>query len=295
MASISAIIGLLPLDVAGKICAVCLKYFGQIPLLQQRVKSNILRAFPNISAAECTQIANEMWENLGYVVAEYVHMEQLLQESHRFTFHGAEHLENAREQGAIFFSGHFANWEIPPAIIQRHGLSVALVYRAPNNPYSHQWLLKARNHCTHLHIPKGKEGAKTIVKLLRDKKHVGMLIDQKMNDGIAVPFFGEKVMTAPAIAQLAMKYNIPLYPVSVQRLQGSHFDIIVHPPITLINEEGTDKEALIYNSMCQINGLIEGWIKEKPGQWLWLHRRWPTAKIAERLDNVNNHDGQQHE
>ena len=37
------------------------------------------------------------------------------------------------------------------------------------------------------------------------KKNLGMLIDQKMNDGIKTTFFGRNVMTASAIAKFAIK------------------------------------------------------------------------------------------
>lgn len=100
-----------------------------------------------------------------------------------------------------------------------------------------------------------------------------MLVDQKMNDGIVVPFLGQDAMTAPALAQFALRYDCPVIPARVERLDGARFRITVLPPIPLARTG--DRQTDIFNAMVQVNGLLEQWIRERPEQWLWLHRRWP--------------------
>ena len=100
-----------------------------------------------------------------------------------------------------------------------------------------------------------------------------MLVDQKMNDGIAVPFFGMESMTAPAIAQLALRLDCPVVPVRVKRLKGAYFQVIVKPPISFAPTG--DLQADILAFMTIVNLEIESWIRDTPDQWLWLHNRWP--------------------
>ena len=102
-----------------------------------------------------------------------------------------------------------------------------------------------------------------------------MLVDQKMNDGIAVPFFGRDAMTAPAIAELSMRYKCPIIPVRVERTKGAYFKVTVYPPLN--NDTHTDKNTDSKIIMTKINELLESWIEERPEQWLWIHKRWPNS------------------
>ena len=119
----------------------------------------------------------------------------------------------------------------------------------------------------------GAGGAKKLIEALSRGEHLGMLVDQKLNEGIAVPFFGRDAMTAPALAQLALRFGCPVVPARVERLDGAHFRLTVYPPLTLATSG--DRQADIAAAMGQINALIEEWIRARPEQWLWLHRRWP--------------------
>ena len=100
-----------------------------------------------------------------------------------------------------------------------------------------------------------------------------MLVDQKMNDGIAVPFFGRAAMTAPALAQLGLRYRCPVVPVRLERLAGCRFRVTIHPPLSF--PDTGDQAADVRTTMTAVNALLEGWIRAGPEQWLWLHRRWP--------------------
>ena len=103
--------------------------------------------------------------------------------------------------------------------------------------------------------------------------HLGILPDQKMNDGIAVPFFGRDAMTAPALARLALRFDCPVVPLRAERTGGARFHIRFYPPLEIPNSG--DRQADVLALMTEVNRIIEGWIIERPEQWLWLHRRWP--------------------
>ena len=96
-----------------------------------------------------------------------------------------------------------------------------------------------------------------------------MLIDQKMNDGIAVPFLGHMAMTNPTLGRLAVKYRVPVVPVRVIREKGAHFTVIAEPPL-FQKGSGLTSEQLT----TAANDVLETWIRDKPSQWFWVHRRW---------------------
>ena len=154
----------------------------------------------------------------------------------------------------------------------QYGISVAQVYRAGNNPLLDRMIARYRGDGGEL-IPKGRVAARRAIAALRRGTHLTLLADQKMNDGIAVPFFGRPAMTAPALAVLALRFDCDVLPARVERLAGARFRLTVFPPLPLprSGEPHADAAAL----MARVNAILEGWIRDRPEQWLWVHRRWP--------------------
>ncbi len=92
-------------------------------------------------------------------------------------------------------------------------------------------------------------------------------------EDIPVPFFGRDAMTAPALAQLARRFQCPIVPARIERLGGVRFRLTVFPPLTVPKTDDADADA--FATMREVNALLEGWIRERPEQWTWVHRRWP--------------------
>ncbi len=155
----------------------------------------------------------------------------------------------------------------------QRGLPLTRIYRPPNNPLVDRLIRRARRHITGELLPKGLEGARRTIEIVRGGGHLGMLVDQKMNDGIPVPFFGRPAMTAPALAQIALKFGCPVIPAKVERVRETHFLITLYPPLEM--PDSGDRRADVKTAMALVNRTIEGWVRERPEQWLWLHRRWP--------------------
>jgi KDO2-lipid IV(A) lauroyltransferase len=109
---------------------------------------------------------------------------------------------------------------------------------------------------------------------------VAILNDQKFNGGVEAPFFGRPVRTAPAATRLALKFDAPLIPMSVQRTRGARFRVIVHEPI-VVPRTG-DKSADIAAGVAAVNAFMEARVRERPGEWFWVHKRWP-AEAYEQL------------
>ncbi len=267
----------MPLDAASAFGGWLARTVGPLLGISKRARLNLRRALPGLSDAEIGHIVRGMWDNLGRVVAEYPHLGQfkLYEPGGRVTVEGFREIVDARgpKTRFIFFSAHFGNWEIATLAATQAGLDVIEIYRAANNPFVDELINEARGIVRSELVPKGSVAARRALGALAEGKHICMLVDQKMNDGIAVPFFGRDAMTAPAIARLALRFDCPIVPVRVERLKGTRFRFTVLPQIEVPDRRDTADNVL--ETMKRVTAVIEDWIVARPEQWLWLHRRWP--------------------
>jgi Kdo2-lipid IVA lauroyltransferase/acyltransferase len=268
----------LPLDVASAIGGWLGRTFGPRLGPTRIARGNLSAAFPDKSSAEIEAIIRGMWDNLGRVAFEYPHLDRFrfFDGDGRIEVLGIERFDAMRDDGqpGIMFSGHLGNWELLGPAAAARGAPLNLVYRAPNNPRL-QWLFDLRRSGGANMLAKGADGAKQALKLLRNGAHFAMLVDQKMNDGVPAPFFGRDAMTAPALALFALRFRCPVLPARVERLGGARFRITVLPPMEFTWTG--DRHADVLAAMTKVNAVIEQWIRERPEQWLWLHRRWPDS------------------
>ncbi|HEV2263730.1 MAG TPA: lauroyl acyltransferase [Stellaceae bacterium] len=273
--AVLAAFGALPIDWASAIGGWLGRTVGPRLGISRRAFKNLRRALPGNSDDENRRIVLGMWDNLGRSVAEFPHLEAICAAgSKRVEIVNGEEVASLRDAGqpVILFGGHFANWEVGPSTIHRlFGPSLLSVFRASNNPWADRVL--RRRMRTRRAVAKGADGGRDLLRHLRQGGHVAMLVDQKMNDGIAVPFFGHEAMTAPAIARLALRFNCPIVPVRVERLNGTRFRFTVLPRIELADMRDTADN--VRATLTRITAVIEDWIVARPEQWLWLHRRWP--------------------
>jgi len=268
--------GLLPLDWASAIGGALARTIGPRLAISKRARLNIRRALPELADHEIAKTIAQMWDNLGRVAAEYPHLRQIrvFEPGGRVETHGFEHMDRAVAAGRrmIIFSGHIANWEIGMLAAVQYGAEVAQIYRAANNPLIDRMITRFRSIGGEL-IPKGSVAARRAIAVLRRGAHVTMLADQKLNDGIPVPFFGRPAMTASALAALALRFDCDVLPARVERLGGARFRLTVFPPLPL--PRSGDHHADVATLMTRVNQTLEGWIRDRPQEWFWVHRRWP--------------------
>ncbi len=269
--------GLLRLDTASALGGFIARSIGPGLPISRLALANIRRAMPELADDEVKRILHGMWDNIGRVAAEYPHLHEFCcYEGGRIEVVGAENIDLMREDGmgGIFFSGHLGNWEIGALSATQRGVPLAQAYRAPNNPIVDRLIRAIRDRAIagERHA-KGREGGRRLARSLLEGGHLGMLIDQKQNEGIPVPFFGHEAKTMTALATFALKNRFPVVPARVERMGGAHFHITLLAPMEL--PDTGDKEADVFETMRRVNALLESWIRERPEQWLWLHRRWP--------------------
>lgn len=271
--TILAVMGALPVDAASALGGGLTRTIGPWLKVSNVARRNLARAFPDKSPADIESIVKDVWENLGRVVGEFPHVKELME--NRVEVVGLEYVHGLRDDGqcGLFVASHFGNWELAGALAVHEGLPLTVVYRAANNPWVEDIYRQCRANAGAGQIRKGPEGAREILTVLKHGGHLGMLVDQKMNDGIPVPFFGRDAMTAPAAARFALKFRCPMVVFKVERLKGAHFRMTMLPPMDL--PDTGDLHADTLTVMTRLNAQIEQWVREQPGQWLWLHKRWP--------------------
>lgn len=239
----------------------------------RKARRNLERAMPELDEARKDEIIRGMWDNLGRIIAEYPHLEHL---SKNTEIIGTEHLEAALKnpKGAIFFGAHFGNWEInAPAILTQYDQAIDITYRAPNNPWSDKLLMNARAMGGRIiGHSKSRKGGKGMIDAIKQGGFLGILIDQKYNEGISVPFFGIEAMTNPFFVQLAQKHGCAVLPIRNTRLEGSKFSLTVYEALGVLTPD--DQPRPVEDVIADAHALLEDFIRETPEQWLWLHRRW---------------------
>lgn len=291
-----AILGLLralPTSWAATIGAALARCVGPRLTAHRTMTRNLAAALPEVSAAVRARIADGVWDNLGRNAGEWASVGRYLTPpgDQRLDIVGGAALRAAVAQGrgVLAFSAHMANWEMAPVAFARLGAPLAAVYRPSSNPWLDRSIIHWRRAYCGAQIPKGRGGARRILALVKGGGTLGFLIDQKLNEGAPIRFFGRAAMTATAMAELALRFQLPLLPVRVERLPRSRFRITFHPPLSL--PDSGNRNADVLTLMTTVNELLEAWIRERPEQWFWVHQRWPReavdAPVHDRNDSVS--------
>ncbi len=255
---------------------------GPLLPVSRVANANLSRAFPEHDAAWRAEIVRRMWENLGRTAGEFPHLATLPHDSRAgpsWEMEGAEHLVTQAERGgpAIFVSGHIGNWEMLPPAVAAYGMPFSSVYRPAANRMVDDIILGLRRQALAADVPmfpKGAAGAREALAHMRRGGYLGMLVDQKMNDGIEARLFGLPAMTAPAAAALALRFRCPVIPGHVERVGPARLRLVAEAPLAL--PDTGDRQADILALTQAINDCLERWIRQRPESWLWLHRRFKT-------------------
>lgn len=271
----------LPLDAASGMGGWIGRAAGPRMAASRKALANLALALPELDETAHRRILHGMWDNLGRVMAEYPHLDEIART--RVDLRLADGATLVPDH-AIYISGHIANWEVPTRIFAgKTDKTVGAIYRAPNNPWVDRLLDKARGGPGLVETyPKSKAGTRKLFKALEQGRIVGVLIDQKYNEGIAVPFFGHLAMTGAAFVPMARKFGCQIVPCRMERTGGAHFRETIYAPLRLDHPDGTartDEDVIL-----DAHALLEQWITERPEDWLWLHRRWPGEEKRQRLE-----------
>jgi|SRR5689334_327200 len=245
-------------------------------------RANLVAAFPEKSKAEIDAILRGCWDNIGRMGAEFAHLDRLwdFDPEHparsriELAAHDIERFQRLLNDGkpALIFAAHLANWELPAICATTYKLDSAVLYRRPNIDGIDRWLTETRTASMGELISTDLYAPVKIAEALERGAHVGMLVDQYYVRGVPVTFFGRRTMANPLLARLARHFNCPIHGTRIVRLPGGRFRAELTDEIAPARD--ADGKIDIGGTMQIITSVIEGWIREHPEQWLWLHRRW---------------------
>ncbi len=277
----SALFRLMPVDTASAAGAGLLRLIGPLSPAHRTAARNIAIAFPAMEEPGRRALLRAQWDNVGRLFAEFPLTDRLTPASGRVEIVGGERLAAiAREhRAAVLISGHFSNWEIMAAAIVHLGVDCQITYRAANNPAIDRRIIEGRRrYGVRLLAPKGGDGSREILEAMKAGQSVAFLNDQKFNGGVTAPFFGRPVQTAPGPTRMALRFDAPMIPMSVQRTRGARFRVVVHEPLEF--PRTGDRVADIRAGVEAVNAFMEARVRERPAEWFWVHKRWPAAEYA---------------
>ncbi len=267
-------------DRASDVCGAIARRVGPMLPAHRIGQANLRAAFPEKDAVWIEATLRESWDNLGRVAGEYVHMARIWDldpdrpYAGRIQTGSVALFDQLRSDGkpALCFSAHLANWELPAIAAASHGLPSAVVYRMPNNKAVAKEIIRIRAPLMGRLIRTRAQAAVEMAASLSAGEHLGMVVDQHFSRGVDVMFFGRRCKANPSVARLVRRFECPVIGVRVVRLPNHTFRIDGFGPFDLPREASGQIDVTAATQM--ITTVIEGWIREYPGQYLWFHRRW---------------------
>ena len=254
------------------------KFFGPLFRSKSITKENIKIGLGEISKKNEKEIINGMWSNIGRTFAEYVFLKDFKFSKINFNhveINGTKYLDEIKKnnQSVIFYSGHFANFELMAMELDKFGIKCAAIYRPLNNFFLNPVMeyLRMKYICPN-QIPKGRIGMREIISKMKNGYSIALMVDQRVSEGPREAFFNKPAHTTTIPAQLALKYGSKLVPISLERKEGIKFIMTIHEPYKVKKTGYEDQDTK--NITLKINQILEKMIIKNPKQWIWSHNRW---------------------
>ena len=256
-------------EIGGKLFEIV----GPIFRSKKLIHSNIKKAIPHLNFKDIEIITKSMWNNYGRVFAEYMFIKDFRSGklNSKIKIEGQEILDQIKIQNipTIFISGHFSNFELMAMHIEKSGIKLSAIYRPLNNIFLNRIMenIRTKYICKN-QIKKGIGGMKKLIKLQKNNCSTALMIDQRVSEGIKSNFFNQEALTTTIPAQLVKRFNMPVVPIFIERINKTSFKISIKKPIKF------DKETSTKNITDQLNKMLELMIINKPNHWIWSHNRW---------------------
>ena len=276
--SLFCIFKIIGLRNASNVGGILGKLIGPLFRSKKIIKQNIKTGLGEINEQKESEIIKDMWSNIGRTFAEYVFLKDFKfnrTNLDHMKINGISHLEEIKKNNetVIFYSAHFANFELMAMELDKYGIKCAAIYRPLNNFFLNPLMeyLRMKYICPN-QIQKGRMGMREIIDKVKNGYSIALMVDQRVSEGPRTLFFNKPAHTTTIPAQLALKYNCKLVPISLERKEGPNFEMTIHEPYK-IEKTGNDEEDT-KNITLKINRIIEKMILENPKQWIWSHNRW---------------------
>ena len=264
---------ILGLKLASNISSKIVSIFGPFFRSKKIIKTNILKAIPNLDQNDVKRIVHKMWSNYGRILSEYIFIKDFRSGNlkNNLQIEGQEILDKIKENNepVIFVSGHFNNFELMAMHIEKSGINLAAIYRPLNNKFLNAVMEKIRKkYICKNQIKKGISGTKQLLTFFKNGSSIALMIDQRVSQGIKSNFFKHEALTTTIPAQFVKKFNCKIVPIYIERVKDINFKLTIHRPLEYSNDESIQSITL------DLNILLEKMILQNPEQWIWSHNRW---------------------
>ena len=260
-------------NLSSKVSGIIFEKIGPYFRSKEIIHLNIKRAIPKINSKDLEKITNLMWNSYGRVFAEFMFIKDFRagKLAKNIEVEGQNILETIRssKKPVIFVSGHFSNFELMAMHLEKSGIELSAIYRPLNNIFLNVFMerLRTKYICKN-QIKKGIGGLKKLLALKKNNISTALMIDQRVSEGILSNFFNEKALTTTIPAQLVKKFDIPVIPIYIERLNGINFKITINEPIKFPTNSSVESIT------DYLNKVLEKMIMKKPESWIWSHNRW---------------------
>ncbi|MDA9084641.1 lipid A biosynthesis acyltransferase [Candidatus Pelagibacter sp.] len=264
---------ILGLRIASFVSSKIVSFIGPFFRSKEIIRSNILKAYPNLNLNDLKKITKEMWGNYGRILAEYIFIKDFRRSKFQdnIKIEGKEILNKIKggNEPVIFVSGHFNNFELMAMQIEESGIDLAVIYRPLNNVFLNFIMEKIRKNyiCKH-QIKKGMSGTKKLLSLFKKKTSIALMIDQRVSQGIRSNFFNHQALTTTIPAQFVKKFKCKIIPIYIERVKDINFKLTVYEPLEYSANETIETITI------DLNHHLEKLVLKNPGQWIWSHDRW---------------------
>ena len=266
--------GVLPVSWASALGSFTIDFAGRFDRRMRKARANLQMIFPNLSSQELNRLVRDSRRNHGRTLSEFPHLRRICRPSGAWIeLQGSEHYQGEIAAGrpVIFVSAHLGNWEITAGAVAQRGTPLTVIYAPSRDPIIQRRLYRYRQGLS-CGLESKESAARALVKALSHGEAVGLLVDQRVPDGVPVPFFGRPALTTTSPARLALKFGASIVPTQCRRLGGTRFRITFHEPIRCADApRGADAVVALTE---RINGYIEDWIRDQPADWYCRRWRW---------------------
>ncbi len=269
------VIKFIGLSASRKLFAKFFNIIGPIIKSKNTINSNLEKLFGNYSEDKKKEIILKMWSSYGKLFVEYIFLFKFRKGNFHISVKGENVLDEIKKIGkpVIFVSGHFANFELMSMELTKRQVNLATIYRPLNNFFLNPFMeyLRKKYICKN-QIKKGLTGVKHSIEYLRKNYSIALMIDQRVSEGVKLPFFEHKALTTTLPAQLALKHKYNIVPIYISRDKNDNFEMEIYKPLDVSSKENTEKNKLEIS--MNLNKIIEKMILKDPSQWIWTHNRW---------------------
>ena len=255
---------------------------------KQVVYNNLTNAFPDKTEEQIKSVMKQFYRNFSDFISEAIKSMTISGEelSQRVTIRNANAIEKYLREGTsvLTLTSHQFNWEwLLLASSQRLSAPLNPVYKKLNNKYFNNLMLSIRSRfgCQPLEMQETLTG----IKSKRGSANAfGLVADQTPLPDADIywsTFLNQETAFFTGTERIAYLTKYPVVFVGMKKLRRGYYEIryeeLAEPPY--LKNDHTILDRYIEKTEKQIN--------ERPGEWLWSHRRWKLSRPVEQAMTTN--------